>query len=158
MSSHHPPLTCSEFKTILGKLGFKPRPRTSGTTHEHWVCTFEGDFYKVTVDCPKAPFSQDLISSMASQAGVTKKIIYDIHFGRRTGAKHGQELTTSNNNVEATGTIAAVARYEARRQDAEFWCVWDTRDDCQAFKGQYCYLTYEIALDHAVTLNQRADI
>jgi hypothetical protein len=38
----------------------------------------------VTVDCPKAPFSQDLIGSMAKQAGVTKMTIYDIHFGRLT--------------------------------------------------------------------------
>lgn len=41
-----------------------------------------GRFHKVTVDCPKAPFSQDLIGSMAKQAGVTKKRIYEIYFGR----------------------------------------------------------------------------
>ena len=52
----------------------------SGTSHEDWVQTIKGRFHKVTVDCPKAPFSQDLISSMAKQAGVTKKIIYQKHF------------------------------------------------------------------------------
>lgn len=83
MSAHHPPLTCDEFKAILGKLGFAQRAKKSGTTHEDWVATIDGRFRKVTVDCPKAPFSQDLITSMAKQAGVTKKIIYDIHFGRR---------------------------------------------------------------------------
>jgi hypothetical protein len=82
MSGHHPPLTCEEFKAILSKLGFTKRPRRSGTSHEDWVATIGGRFRKVTVDCPKAPFSQDLIQSMARQAGVTKKIIYDIHFGR----------------------------------------------------------------------------
>lgn len=46
------------------------------------MATINGRFRKVTVDCPKAPFSQDLITSMAHQAGVTKKRIYDIHFGR----------------------------------------------------------------------------
>lgn len=83
MSGHHPPLTCREFKAVLSKLGFTKRDKKSGTSHEDWVKTEGGVFYKVTVDCPKAPFSQDLISSMAKQAGVTKKIIYAIHFGKK---------------------------------------------------------------------------
>ncbi|WP_405126775.1 hypothetical protein [Ralstonia pseudosolanacearum] len=33
-------------------------------------------FFKVTVDCPKAPFSQTLIAFMARQAGVSKKAFY----------------------------------------------------------------------------------
>lgn len=82
MSAHHPPLTCDQFKTILKKLGFEPRAKKSGTSHEDWVAMRNGRFHKVTVDCPKAPFSQDLITSMARQAGVTKRIIYDLHFGR----------------------------------------------------------------------------
>jgi hypothetical protein len=81
MSSHHPPLTCAQFKAVLKILGFSPRPMKSGTSHEDWVATINGVFRKVTVDCPKAPFSQYLISSMAKQAGVTKKTIYQIHFG-----------------------------------------------------------------------------
>lgn len=84
MSAHHPPLTCAEFKAILSKLGFeksKPKKQPSGS-HENWTATIDGRFRKVTVDCPKAPFSQDLISAMAKQAGVTKKRIYDIYFGR----------------------------------------------------------------------------
>ena len=59
----------------------------SGTSHEDWVATIDGVFRKVTVDCPKAPFSQDLIQSMAKQAGVTKKIIYDMHFKRAPAPK-----------------------------------------------------------------------
>ena len=81
MSGHHPPLTCDEVKAILKKMGFTPRPQ-KGTSHEHWVATIDGIFRKVTVDCPKAPFSQFLIGSMAKQAGVTKKVFYDFHFGR----------------------------------------------------------------------------
>jgi predicted RNA binding protein YcfA (HicA-like mRNA interferase family) len=80
MSSHHPPLTCDQFKAVLSKLGFVRRPKKSGTSHEDWVATINGQFRKVTVDCPKAPFSPDLISSMAKQAGVTKKEIYRLHF------------------------------------------------------------------------------
>lgn len=82
MSGHHPPLTCAQFKAVLSKLGFQPRAKKSGTSHEDWVATIDGRFRKVTVDCPKAPFSQDLIGSMAHQAGVTKKTIYNLHFGR----------------------------------------------------------------------------
>lgn len=83
MSGHHPPLTCDQFKNILSKMGFEKRPRKSGSSHEDWVATIDGVFRKVTVDCPKAPFSPDLISSMAKQAGVTKKQIYQIHFNRK---------------------------------------------------------------------------
>ncbi|MGN8547825.1 hypothetical protein ACQPTN_24880 [Bradyrhizobium sp. 13971] len=151
MSSHHPPLTCAEFKTILGKLEFVARAKKSGTSHEDWVKTLNGRLYKVTVDCPKAPFSQDLISSMAKQAGVTKAIIYDIHFGRRTGADHGKELAvTTAKAIEVVGA----ARFEVRKQyESEFWCVWDTITDCEAYSGQYTYLAYEIAVEHAALLN-----
>lgn len=76
MSGVYPPLTCKEVKTILANLGFVARPR-AGTSHEQWVKTAGERFYKVTVDCPKAPFSQDLISSMARQAGVSKKQFYN---------------------------------------------------------------------------------
>ena len=75
MSGVHPPLTCKQVKQILSSLGFSPRP-TKGTSHEQWIKDAGGERYKVTVDCPKAPFSPDLISSMAKQAGVTKKVFY----------------------------------------------------------------------------------
>ena len=85
MSGQHPPISCSDFKDILSALGFKPKPKKSGTSHEDWVATFRDKYRKVTVDCPKAPFSQDLISSMARQAGVTKKEIYELYFRRTAG-------------------------------------------------------------------------
>lgn len=75
MSSRYPPLTCKKVKRGLKSLGFRPT-QIKGTSHEHWKKIKNGILYKVTVDCPKSPFSQDLIKSMASQAGVSKKIFY----------------------------------------------------------------------------------
>lgn len=75
MSSQNPQLTCKEVKQILKNLGFEPR-KTKATSHEHWVKVSNGSLLKVTVDCPKAPFGQDLIKSMANQAGVSKRNFY----------------------------------------------------------------------------------
>jgi predicted RNA binding protein YcfA (HicA-like mRNA interferase family) len=75
MSGAYPPLSCADVKRILKNLGFSPRPK-KGTSHEQWVKFESGRIFKVTVDCPKAPFSQDLISSMARQAGMSKKEFY----------------------------------------------------------------------------------
>jgi len=79
----HYPLTCKQVKKILTNLGFAPRAQGS-TSHQHWIKDVpakEPDIrakrYKVTVDCPKSPFSQILISSMATQAGVSKKEFYN---------------------------------------------------------------------------------
>lgn len=77
MSGEYPPLTCKDIKKILSFLGFISRP-TKGTSHEQWVKEKGGKLFKVTVDCPKAPFSQTLIKSMAEQAGVNKKDFYNI--------------------------------------------------------------------------------
>lgn len=75
MSGIYPPLNCKQVKNILTTLGFTSRGQGS-TSHEQWVKRSSTGFFKVTVDCPKAPFSQDLISSMSKQAGVTKKAFY----------------------------------------------------------------------------------
>lgn len=75
MSGRYPPLTCPEVKRILRALGFTPRPQ-QGTSHEQWVKDTPGGRRKVTVDCPKAPFSPFLIDSMSRQAGVTKVEFY----------------------------------------------------------------------------------
>jgi len=56
-------------------MGFKEF-KQNGTSHQHWKKDVNGVRYKVTVDCPKAPFSQTLIKSMASQAGVSVKTLY----------------------------------------------------------------------------------
>ncbi len=74
MSGKHPPLTCREVKKGLGRLGFKYRNQKG--SHEQWVKVTDGRIFKVTVDCPKEPFTHDLIKSMASQAGVSKNEFY----------------------------------------------------------------------------------
>jgi|CXWL01.1.fsa_nt_gi predicted RNA binding protein YcfA (HicA-like mRNA interferase family) len=76
MSGENPPITCKELKYILTYLGFSFD--TQKSSHEQWVLIKDNRKYKVTVDCPKAPFSQDLIKSMAAQAGVKKKDFYRI--------------------------------------------------------------------------------
>lgn len=76
MGARKPPLDCRDVKRALKLLGFEAR-KTKGTSHEHFVGIFRGKFRKVTVDCPKAPFSPDLIASMASQAGLKKGELYD---------------------------------------------------------------------------------
>jgi hypothetical protein len=40
------------------------------------VKTAGGRLYKVTVDCPKEPFTGDLVASMARQAGIRKRKFY----------------------------------------------------------------------------------
>ncbi len=75
MSGRHPPLTCAQVKAILKALGFEPRPQ-KGTSHEQWVKRKDGALFKVTVDCPKQPFSHDLIRYMARQAGVSVNAFY----------------------------------------------------------------------------------
>lgn len=63
-------------KRLLRLLGFVHQ-KTKGA-HEHYVHTLaRGKFRKVTVDCPKAPFSHDLVHSMASQGGLTVDEFYD---------------------------------------------------------------------------------
>ncbi|RQW89923.1 MAG: addiction module toxin, HicA family [Geobacter sp.] len=74
MSSKHPPLTSRDVKRGLTKLGFAFRNQKG--SHEQWVKIVDGRIFKVTVDCPKEPFTHDLIKSMASQAGVSKKDFY----------------------------------------------------------------------------------
>lgn len=75
MSKEHWPLSCADVKRILTNLGFTLRPK-KGTSHEQWIGQIRGQFRKVTVDCPKAPFTPDLVKWMTSQAGVTKKEFY----------------------------------------------------------------------------------
>lgn len=77
MSGAFPPLSCKDVKQILKNLGFSARPM-KGTSHEQWVKYDKAGnlIGKVTVDCPKQPFGPDLVKSMATQAGVSKKEFY----------------------------------------------------------------------------------
>lgn len=76
MSGEQPPITCKELKAILRYLGFVCESQRG--SHEQWILIKNQRKYKVTVDCPKAPFSPTLIKSMAAQAGVSKKDFYNI--------------------------------------------------------------------------------
>jgi len=71
-----PQLDCRDVKRLLRLLGFEAAPRT-GTSHEKFKGYGRGQARRVYVDCPKAPFSPDLIKSMASQAGVTVSEFYE---------------------------------------------------------------------------------
>jgi len=57
-------------------MGFEEFPQ-DGTSHVHWKKVVSGKMLKVTVDCPKAPFSNDLVKSMANQAGVSKRVFLE---------------------------------------------------------------------------------
>jgi hypothetical protein len=67
------PPTCLQVKRALKNMGFTPE-KQNGTSHEHWTKIVTGKLYKVTVDCPKSPFGDILVASMANQAGVSKKV------------------------------------------------------------------------------------
>jgi predicted RNA binding protein YcfA (HicA-like mRNA interferase family) len=75
VSKKYPPLTCKQVKRALKKLGFTLRSQEG--SHEQWIGKdLQGKFAKVTVDCPKAPFSDDLTKWMAKQAGRTVAQLY----------------------------------------------------------------------------------
>ncbi len=69
-----PQLDCKAVKSLLKMLGFS-KVRQDGS-HEHYQMVARQRMRTVTVDCPKAPFSHDLVKSMAAQAGLTKPEFY----------------------------------------------------------------------------------
>ena len=76
MSRNHP-IEVADVERALKALEFYPRPK-KGSSHVQWVRDADSGrrdslFRKVTVDAPKAPFSPDLVSSMAAQAGISVK-------------------------------------------------------------------------------------
>ncbi len=83
MGGNNSSLTYKDVKNILAHEEFKKR--TQKGSHEQWVKDTKDRRFKVTVDCPKAPFTWDLIKSMASQAGMNKRQFLKIH---KTLKKH----------------------------------------------------------------------
>lgn len=63
------PLKYAEVVRALQIMGFEMKPKT-GTAHEQWIRKTATTKHVVTVDKHHAPFSRDLIKSMAKQAGV----------------------------------------------------------------------------------------
>lgn len=76
------PPNCKQVKTALKNMGFETQ-KQDGTSHQHWKKVVNGKLYKVTVDCPKAPFSETLVKSMAAQAGVSKKVFLQYCFDKK---------------------------------------------------------------------------
>lgn len=73
-----PQLSAKDIEKGLAALGFVPQPQKS-TSHTHWThSSFRGKFRKVTIDAHHEPFSNDLVSSMHSQAGLTKSEFYEL--------------------------------------------------------------------------------
>jgi predicted RNA binding protein YcfA (HicA-like mRNA interferase family) len=74
------PLTESQVIDLLLLLGFSYKDTKGG--HSNYVIGMaRGLFRKVTVDGHLAPFSQDLITLMSRQAGMTKKEFYAAALG-----------------------------------------------------------------------------
>ncbi len=71
------PLKYKEVIYGLKALGFEMKPKT-GTSHEQWIKKSNNTKWVVTVDKHHAPFSRDLIKSMARQAGVDSKSFHSL--------------------------------------------------------------------------------
>lgn len=77
------PVTCKEVKDLLRHLGFEKK-KTNAGSHEKWKHPkFRGAGRSVTVDCPKAPFDDFLMGSMARQAGLSKQEFWEACLGIR---------------------------------------------------------------------------
>lgn len=70
-------LRAADVEKALKAAGFNKLPQ-KGTSHTHWVKTTDSRIWKVTVDAHLEPFSDDLVSSMAKQAGMSKSQFYEI--------------------------------------------------------------------------------
>ena len=73
-----PQLSANDIEKGLQALGFVLQSQKS-TSHTQWTheC-YRGKFRKVTVDAHHEPFSDDLVSSMSKQAGLSKKELYNL--------------------------------------------------------------------------------
>ncbi|PHM36449.1 type II toxin-antitoxin system HicA family toxin [Xenorhabdus innexi] len=71
------PLKYREVVRALANLGFEMKPK-KGTSHEQWIKKEDGHKWVVTVDKSHAPFSRDLIKSMAKQAGMSAKRFHSL--------------------------------------------------------------------------------
>lgn len=69
-------LNCRDVKSTILWLGFQFKSQKG--SHEHYHGEFNGVYRKVTIDCPKAPFTGFLIRSMASQAGLGSRQFWEL--------------------------------------------------------------------------------
>lgn len=75
------PLKYDEVVRALKAMGFEMKTKT-GTSHEQWIRIADGKKYLVTVDKHHAPFSRDLIKSMAKQAGINHRKFHALCKGK----------------------------------------------------------------------------
>ncbi|MFP9227572.1 type II toxin-antitoxin system HicA family toxin [Pectobacterium cacticida] len=75
------PLKYSEVLHGLKCLGFEMKPKT-GTSHEQWIRKTDNRKWVVTVDKHHAPYSRDLIKSMAKQAGMDARKFHALCQGK----------------------------------------------------------------------------
>lgn len=87
------PLKYQEVASGLKSLGFEMKPKT-GTSHEQWVLKNQKGKWVVTVDKHHAPFSRDLIKSMAKQAGLKDRHFHALCRGEVTPEDIGFQVTT----------------------------------------------------------------
>ena len=86
MFQKYAPPECKQVKKALKKMGFSEPDKKGSTSHEHYTKIVAGKLFKVTVDCPKAPFGDILMVSMSNQAGVSKKtFLYYCHAKKAKG-------------------------------------------------------------------------
>lgn len=88
------PLKYVEIIKGLTLLGFSMKPKT-GTSHEQWIKKTEKDKWVVTVDKHHAPFSRDLIKSMAKQAGIDARKFHALCQGRASLKEIGHATAPS---------------------------------------------------------------
>jgi predicted RNA binding protein YcfA (HicA-like mRNA interferase family) len=81
-------LCAADVEKGLKAAGFNRLPQKA-TSHTQWVKTTDR-IWKVTVDAHHEPFSDDLVSSMARQAGMSKSQFYEIC------SKEGQKKAKKN--------------------------------------------------------------
>ena len=87
------PLKYDEVIRGLKKMGFEMKPKT-GTSHEQWVLKNSKGKWVVTVDKHHAPFSRDLIKSMAQQAGLKDRHFHALCRGDATLEDIGFQITS----------------------------------------------------------------
>jgi len=75
------PPTCKQVKKALTSLGFEPKRTNRGSHEKFQHVKFRGRRRVVTIDCPKAPFSDFLIGTMAAQAGMKKREFWKLCVG-----------------------------------------------------------------------------
>ncbi|HDL6962212.1 TPA: type II toxin-antitoxin system HicA family toxin [Yersinia enterocolitica] len=77
------PLKYEEVIRALKSMGFIMKPKT-GSSHEQWIRRTGTSKHVVTVDKHHAPFSRDLIKSMAKQAGINDRKFHALCRGEAT--------------------------------------------------------------------------